>query len=79
MYMDSALSTAFHAVRINVSETRGNSPGALAFHRDMHHNVPLQELTSPTSNTASKSRLTKTYCKLMHITTVTITVSANAL
>ena len=29
--MDQALATAFHAVRINVLETRGNSPGALAF------------------------------------------------
>ena len=42
MCMDSALATVFHAVRINVSETRGNSPGALAFHRDMLHNVPVQ-------------------------------------
>ena len=42
MYMDSALATAFHAVQINVSETRGNSPGALAFHQDMLHNVPVQ-------------------------------------
>ena len=41
MYMDSALATAFHAVQINVSKTRGNSPGALAFHRDMLHNVPV--------------------------------------
>ena len=39
--MDSALATAFHAVRINVSETRGNSPGAIAFHRDMLFNIPL--------------------------------------
>ena len=30
------------AVRINVSKTRGNSPGALAFHRDILHNVPVQ-------------------------------------
>ena len=42
MYMDLALATAFHAARINESETRGNSPGALAFHRDMLHNVPVQ-------------------------------------
>ena len=42
MYMDSALATSFHAVRINVSETRGNSPGVLAFHQDMLHNVPVQ-------------------------------------
>ena len=42
MYMDSALATVFHAVRINVSETRGNSPGAIAFHRDMLHNIPVQ-------------------------------------
>ena len=42
MYMDSALATAFHAVRINVSETRGNSPGAIVFHRDMLHNIPVQ-------------------------------------
>ena len=42
MYMDSALATAFHAVRNNVSERRGNSPGALAFHRDMLHNMPVQ-------------------------------------
>ena len=41
MYMDSALATAFHAVRINVSETRGNSPGAIAFHRDMLHNIQV--------------------------------------
>ena len=41
-YMDSALATAFHAVRINVSETRGNSPGALAFHRDMLFNFPVK-------------------------------------
>ena len=40
--MDEALATAFHAVRINVSETRGNSPGALAFHRDMILNIPLK-------------------------------------
>ena len=39
--MDTALATAFHAVRINVSETRGNSPGAIAFHRDMLFNIPL--------------------------------------
>ena len=42
LYMDSALATAFHAVRINVSETRGNSPGAIVFHRDMLHNIPVQ-------------------------------------
>ena len=41
-YMDKALATAMHAIRINVSETIGNSPGAIAFHRDMLLNIPLQ-------------------------------------
>ena len=42
MYMDSALATALHAVRINVLETCGNSPGSIAFHRDMLHNIQVE-------------------------------------
>ena len=42
MYMELALATALHAVRINVSETRGNSPGSIAFHRDMLHNIQVE-------------------------------------
>ena len=30
-----------HAIRINVSEATGNSPGAIAFHRDMLLNTPI--------------------------------------
>jgi len=39
--MDSAIATAMHAVRTNVSESTQNSPGALAFRRDMLHNIPV--------------------------------------
>ena len=39
--VDSALATASHAVRTNVSQTTGYSPGALAFHRDMLLDVPI--------------------------------------
>ena len=42
MYMNSALTTASHAVQINVLETRGNVFGAFAFHWEMLHNVPVQ-------------------------------------
>ena len=41
-YMDKALVTAMHAIRINVSEATGNSLGGLAFHWDMLLNIPLQ-------------------------------------
>ena len=41
MVIDSALATASHAVRTNVSQVTGYSPGALAFHRDMLLDVPL--------------------------------------
>ena len=40
-YVDSALATAAHAVRANVSQTTGYSPGALVFHRDMLLDVPI--------------------------------------
>ena len=33
--IDSALATTSHALRTNVSQVTGYSPGALAFHRDM--------------------------------------------
>jgi len=39
--IDQALATASHAVRTNVNQATGYSPGALAFHRDMLLNVPL--------------------------------------
>ena len=41
MGIDSALATSSHAVRTNVSQVTGYSPGALAFHRDMLLDVPL--------------------------------------
>lgn len=40
--VDSALATAMHSLRTNVSASTGNAPGALAFHRDMLIDVPLQ-------------------------------------
>ena len=40
--VDSALATTMHVLRTNVSQSTGNSPGALAFHRDMIMNIPLQ-------------------------------------
>ena len=39
--VDSALATASHAMRVNVHLGLRNSPGALAFGRDMFLNVPL--------------------------------------
>ena len=39
--VDQALATAAHAVRANVSQVTGYSPGALAFHRDMLLDVPI--------------------------------------
>ena len=39
--IDSALATASHAIRINISQVIGCSSGALAFHRDMLLDVPL--------------------------------------
>ena len=39
--VDNALATASHAVRTNISQVTGYSPGALAFHRDMLLDVPL--------------------------------------
>jgi len=39
--MTTAMSNALHAVRTNVSESTGFAPGALAFHRDMLHNLPV--------------------------------------
>ena len=39
--VDEALATASHAIRANVSQATGYSPGALAFHRDMFLDVPL--------------------------------------
>ena len=39
--IDSALATASHAIRTNISQATGYSPGALAFHRDMLLDVPL--------------------------------------
>jgi hypothetical protein len=39
--VDSALATAMHAMRTNVTTTLGSSPGALVFNRDMFLNVPL--------------------------------------
>ena len=41
--VDHALATAMHATRIAVSRHLGNnSPGAIAFHRDMFLNIPFQ-------------------------------------
>ena len=40
--VDSALATTMHVLRTNVSQSTGNSPGALTFHRDMIMNIPLQ-------------------------------------
>ena len=39
--VDSALTTAIHALQTNVSSVLGTSPGAFAFARDMFLNVPL--------------------------------------
>ena len=39
--VDNALATALHAIRSNISQVTGYSPGALAFHRDMLLDVPL--------------------------------------
>ena len=39
--VDQALATAAHAVRTNVSQVTGYSPGAFAFHQDMLLDVPL--------------------------------------
>ena len=39
--VDAELAAASHAVRTNISQVTGYSPGALAFHRDMFLNVPL--------------------------------------
>ena len=39
--IDSALATKSHALRTNVSQVTGYSPGALAFHRDMLLDMPL--------------------------------------
>ncbi len=39
--MDKAMAHALYAVRTNVSEATGFSPGAIAFHRDMISNQPL--------------------------------------
>ena len=41
-YVDSALATCMYTLRANVSRATGSSPGALAFHRDMIMNIPLQ-------------------------------------
>ena len=40
--VDSALATTMHVLRTNISQSTGNSPGALAFHRDMIMDIPLQ-------------------------------------
>jgi hypothetical protein len=41
--VDNALATTMHTLRSAVSRTLNNhSPGALAFHRDMFLNIPLQ-------------------------------------
>ena len=39
--IDQGLASASHAVRTNVNQTTGYTPGALAFHRDMLLNIPL--------------------------------------
>ena len=39
--IDQALASASHAVRTNVNQATGYTPGALAFHRDMLLNIPL--------------------------------------
>jgi transposase InsO family protein len=39
--MTTSLANTLHAVRTNVSESTGIAPGALAFHRDMLHNLPV--------------------------------------
>ena len=39
--VDEQLAAASHALRTNVSQVTGYSPGALAFHRDMFLDVPL--------------------------------------
>ena len=39
--IDKALATASHAIRTNISQVTGHSPGALAFHRDMLLDIPL--------------------------------------
>ena len=40
--VDSALATTMHVLRTNISQSTGNSPGALAFHRDMIMDISLQ-------------------------------------
>jgi transposase InsO family protein len=39
--IDSALASAQYAVRVSVNRTLGHSPGAIVFHRDMFHPIPL--------------------------------------
>ena len=39
--MTTSLANTLHAVCTNVSESTGIAPGALAFHRDMLHNLPV--------------------------------------
>ena len=39
--IERALATTSHALRTNVSQVTGYSPGALAFHRDMLLDIPL--------------------------------------
>ena len=40
--VDTALATSLHAVRSTVHSTLGVSPGAIVFHRDMVHDIPIQ-------------------------------------
>ena len=41
MLVDSALSSASHALRATANSTFGVSPGALIFHHDMQVNIPI--------------------------------------
>ena len=41
--VDSAIATALHAIHATVHSTLGITRGALIFHRDMLHDIPLQQ------------------------------------
>ena len=40
-FVDTILATALHAVRSTIHTTLGVTPGALVFHRDMFHDIPI--------------------------------------
>ena len=40
-FIDKALATTMHAIRVGIHSTLGSSPGSLVFNRDMFLNIPL--------------------------------------